>query len=129
SKNLVLFDYPIVEIEGKEYYRVAVASGIKSTSYAKVGFEVTIGDAEAVELYSTVVYKNMTATFDGVDTTIPASEFGAGSQYINFANLYFNTELYEASTPLTIRPFAVKFNGDYEYGKETTIDKIYTLGN
>ncbi|MBQ6901932.1 MAG: right-handed parallel beta-helix repeat-containing protein [Oscillospiraceae bacterium] len=128
-KNLVLFDYPIVEIEGKEYYRVAVASGIKSTSYAKVGFEVTIGDAEAVELYSTVVYKNMTATFDGVDTTIPASEFGAGSQYINFTNLYFNKALYEASTPLTIRPFAVKFNGDYEYGKETTIDAIYTLGN
>lgn len=103
--------------------QVTLLAGIDSLKYTTVGFEVAVGETTR-QFDTKTVYTSVSAlSAEKTRVSVAPADFGGNSQYIFGVALSFG-EAFKDET-LIYRPYAVDFEGNYIYGKESTISPIF----
>ncbi len=112
------------EQDDADFYSVILLAGIDSLNYREVGFKVTV-DGTTKEQGTNTVYTSILASdASGEEITVKPDDFGTKVGYI-FGQRYEFDGKFKTSA-LTFCPYAIDTNGNYIYGEEATIEKIYS---
>ncbi len=107
-----------------DFYSVILLAGIDSLNYREVGFKVTVDETTEERGTNTVYTSILASDENGEVITVKPENFGEKVNYI-FGQRYEFDGNFKTSA-LTFCPYAIDTNGNYIYGEEATIEKIYS---
>ncbi len=108
-----------VDTDNSTKYRIYLFAGVDTLDYQEVGFEVSAG-GKTLHIKTNVVY----SSFQASNATVTPATLGNKCTRI-FAESVTFSEAFK-SADIVVRPYAIDFDGNYIYGKYTTINGAYT---
>ncbi len=119
DKNAFIRNIAFTAEDNSTRYRAYLFAGIDSLDYQEVGFEVS-ANGKTTKIGTRTVFSK----FQASNVTVTAATLGTGCTRIFAESVTFSTAYKDAT--VTYRPYALDFDGNYIYGKETTINGVYT---